>query len=133
MTEYPSDRFTREEWTVPEPEHNQLTEYNFLVLYPENLDLDPFVDIGEFTIINATEGVELKEDVQIGSHCSIYSKNTIDGTEGQVTIKSRAKIGAHSTIMPGVTIGEEATIGAHSLVKSDVPSGKTVCGVPATP
>lgn len=47
------------------------------------------------------------------------------------TIKKGAKIGANSTILPGVIIGENAFIGAGSVVTKDVPDGAVVVGNPA--
>jgi acetyltransferase-like isoleucine patch superfamily enzyme len=46
-------------------------------------------------------------------------------------IKRGAKIGANSTILPGVVIGEHALIGAGSVVAKDVPPGAVVVGNPA--
>lgn len=99
--------------------------------YHENLRLGENTDIGAFTYINAKYGVEIQENVQIGSHCSIYSWSTIDDKKGKVVIKRGAKVGSHSVIMPGVTIGENAMIGAFSFVTQDVPDDTTVFGVPA--
>jgi acetyltransferase-like isoleucine patch superfamily enzyme len=42
-----------------------------------------------------------------------------------------AKIGANSTLLPGITIGRNALIGAGSVVVRDVPAGKVVVGNPA--
>jgi len=47
------------------------------------------------------------------------------------TIKKGAKIGANSTILPGVIIGENALVGAGSVVTKDVPPGAVVAGNPA--
>jgi acetyltransferase-like isoleucine patch superfamily enzyme len=47
------------------------------------------------------------------------------------TIKKGARIGANSTLLPGVVIGEGAVIGSGSVVTKDVPPGKTVVGNPA--
>jgi acetyltransferase-like isoleucine patch superfamily enzyme len=47
------------------------------------------------------------------------------------TIKSRAIIGANSTLLPGVIIDEDAVIGAGSVVTKDVDAGVVVCGNPA--
>jgi len=99
--------------------------------YHENLKLGENTDIGAFTYINAKYGVEIQENVQIGSHCSIYSWSTIDNKRGKVTIKKNAKIGSHSLIMPGITIGENAIVGAHSFVNRNVPDNSVVFGVPA--
>jgi acetyltransferase-like isoleucine patch superfamily enzyme len=42
-----------------------------------------------------------------------------------------AKIGANSTLLPGVDIGENALVGAGSVVTRDVPPGAVVVGNPA--
>lgn len=46
-------------------------------------------------------------------------------------IKKGAKIGANSTLLPGVVIGEYALVGAGSVVVRDVPAYKVVAGNPA--
>ena len=97
----------------------------------KGLKLGNMTDIGAFTYINALHGVEIGDDVQIGSSCSIYSVSTIDGKTGKVTLKKNCKIGTHSSIMPGVTVGENSVVGAHSFVNRDVPDNVIVCGVPA--
>ena len=99
--------------------------------YHENLKLGKNSDIGAFTYINAKYGVEIQENVQIGSHCSLYSWSTIDDKKGKVVIKNNARVGSHSAIMPGVTVGENSVIGAFSFVIEDVPDNTTVFGVPA--
>lgn len=98
--------------------------------YQENLKLGRNTDIGAFTYINAKYGVEIQENVQIGSHCSIYSWSTIDDKKGKVTIKKNAKIGTHSMIMPGVTIGENAIVGARSFVNKNIPDNAVAFGTP---
>ena len=47
------------------------------------------------------------------------------------TIKKGARIGANSTILPGVVIGEGAVVGSGTVVTKDVAPGKTVVGNPA--
>jgi acetyltransferase-like isoleucine patch superfamily enzyme len=46
-------------------------------------------------------------------------------------IGRRAKIGANSTLLPGVIIGAEALVGAGSVVVRNVPAHKVVVGNPA--
>jgi acetyltransferase-like isoleucine patch superfamily enzyme len=48
-----------------------------------------------------------------------------------VRICKSAKIGANSTLLPGVTIGAGALVGAGSVVTKDVPAGMVVAGNPA--
>ncbi|MDF7806154.1 acyltransferase [Pontiellaceae bacterium B12219] len=123
------DRF--KEWKVPKIEHGKLTEYNWVVQNPDGLKLGYKTDIGAFTYINAKNGVTLEDEVQIGSHCSIYSVSTIDDKEAPVVLKKNCRIGSHSTVMPGVTIGENAVIGAHSFINKDIPANTVAFGVPA--
>lgn len=49
-----------------------------------------------------------------------------------VHIKVNAKIGANSTLLPGVVIGEGSLIGAGSLVTKDVGDGVIAMGNPAS-
>ncbi len=118
-------------WEKPKIEHGKMTEYNYLVQYPEKLETGKNFDIGEFTYINCQFSVEIQDNVQIGSHCSIYSHSTIDDKKGKVTLKKNCKIGTHSTIMPNVTIGENAVIGAYSFVNQNIPKNEIWMGVPA--
>ncbi|MDE6442651.1 MAG: sugar O-acetyltransferase [Clostridia bacterium] len=48
-----------------------------------------------------------------------------------VKIGKRVWIGAHVTILPGVTVGDNAVIGAGSVVTKDVAPDTVVAGVPA--
>lgn len=123
------DRF--ENWKAPEIKEGELTKYNWLVQHKDNLELGYKTDIGAFTYINAKNKVIIEDNVQIGSHCSIYSLSTIDDKEGEVVLKNNCKIGTHSVVMPGVTVGENSVIGAFSFVTEDIPDNVVAFGVPA--
>ena len=58
--------------------------------------------------------------------CPYYKK-----CKGGVIIEDLAKIGANSTILPGVRIGRNSLIGAGSVVVNDVPPGEVYAGNPA--
>jgi acetyltransferase-like isoleucine patch superfamily enzyme len=118
-------------WEKPLIEHGKMTQYNYIVQYPENLKTGKNFDIGEFTYINSEKGVKIEDWVQIGSHCSIYSHSTIDEKEGPVHLKKNCKIGTHSTIMPNVTIGVNSIVGAYSFVNKNIPNNELWVGVPA--
>ena len=118
-------------WIKPIIEHNILTKWNWMVSCPENISLGENVDIGAFTYIQAEMGVIIDDDVQIGSHCSIYSVNTIDSTASKIHIKKGARIGSHSVILPKgkiLTVGEYSKCGAYSLIKEDVQDGHKLKG-----
>ena len=107
-----------------------LTKWNWMVQHVKRLTLGKNTDIGAFTYINAKAGVVIEDDVQIGSHCSIYSVSTIDEKEGEVVLKRGSRIGAHSVVMPGVTVGEHTVVGAFSFVNRSLPDHVTAVGCP---
>ena len=118
-------------WKEPIIEHGKITKYNYVVQYPENLKLGKNIDIGEFSYLNCKYGVEIENDVQIGSHCSIYSDSTIDKKQGLVILKNNCKIGTHSTIMPNISVGENSIVAAYSFVTKNIPKNQIWSGIPA--
>jgi len=118
-------------WKKPVIKHGKLTKYNYIVQYPEKLKTGKNFDIGTFCYINCHYGVEIEDNVQLGSHCSIYSHSTIDSKKGKIILKKNCKIGTHSTIMPNVTIGENALVAAYSFVTKNIPKNEIWAGIPA--
>jgi UDP-2-acetamido-3-amino-2,3-dideoxy-glucuronate N-acetyltransferase len=94
--------------------------------------------------ISVYEGVTLEDGVFCGPHCvftndreprSINPDGTLKSpTDWQITktlVRYGAAIGAHATVVCGVTIGRWAMIGAGSVVTRDVPDYGLVYGNPA--
>ena len=54
-----------------------------------------------------------------------------DNIPAAIHIGKKVWIGAHATILPGVTIADHAVIAAGAVVTKDVPAGAIVAGVPA--
>ncbi len=108
-----------------------MTRWNWMCQHHEKLKLGKYVDIGAFTYINAKCGVTMQDNVQIGSHCSIYSISTIDQKEGPVVLEENSRIGTHSVVMPGVTVGKNTIVGAFSFVNKNIPANCIAYGVPA--
>ena len=86
------------------------------VYYPENLTIGDNVDIGFGTFIQAEHGVYIGDNAKIGGGCMIYSKNTINGTKGQVIIGENSTIGANSVLLPGAVVRSGEHIKALSVV-----------------
>ncbi len=119
-----------ENWESPKICHGKLTKWNWMVQYPEKLNIGKNVDIGAFTYINSKYGLNISDNVQVGSHCSIYTESTIDNKNGPVKIGENSCVGSHCTVMPGVKIGKNVLIGAHSYVNKDIPDNVIAFGVP---
>jgi acetyltransferase-like isoleucine patch superfamily enzyme len=117
-------------WVKPDMTHGVLTKWNWMAQHPENIVIGYKSDIGAFTYMNGKHGIELGNNVQLGSHCSIYSESTIDNKSGKVIIGDNTCVGSHSTIMPGVKIGKNCLIGAHSFVNKSIPDNTVAFGVP---
>jgi acetyltransferase-like isoleucine patch superfamily enzyme len=87
------------------------------------------VQTGAYITINTT----IEDNVFIGPRVvTANDKYMVTGAKliGP-TIKKGARIGANSTLLPGVIIGEGAVVGSASVVTKDVPAGVTVAGNPA--
>lgn len=104
--------------------------YGWKCFHPEGLRLGNGCDVGSFSLLQARFGIIIGKEVEIGPFCYISSWSTIDNKQGQVIIGEGAKVGTHSTIMPGVTIGENSIIGAYSFVNKDIPANVVAYGIP---
>jgi len=114
----------------------------------KQLILHKNVYIGHFNRIDASNGIEIAEGVQLASYCSIVThsshqairlygdkyqdfKNHIGYHKGSVFIGKYTFIGPHSFIMPNTTIGKGCLIKAYSYVKGDFPDFSIIAGNPA--
>lgn len=86
------------------------------------------VFIPEFSVLE--EGCWIGPNVVLTNAKYPVSPGVKDQLVGPV-IRKGAKIGANTTILPGVVIGENALVGAGSVVAKDVPPGAVVVGNPA--
>ena len=94
--------------------------------------------------ISVYHGVTLEDGVFCGPHCVFTNdrqpravnpdgslKSASDWTIAETLVRAGASIGAHATLVCGVTIGRWAMIGAGAVVTRDVPDYGLVYGNPA--
>jgi len=90
-----------------------------------NVSVQTNVYITAYTII--------EDDVFLGP-CSVTTNDKYMRYGAELKgpiIKKGAKIGANSTILPGIIVGEKAVVGSGAVVTKDVASRAIVAGVPA--
>lgn len=106
---------------------------------------DPTIEIGRHFYMNVgchlLGSISIGDDVQIGPQTVIWGrdhrvrKGELIRLQGHVkkhiAIGNDVWIGAHATILKGVTIGDGAVIGAGAVVTKDVPPYAIVAGNPA--
>ena len=116
-----------------------------------NMSIGDFVWVWHYTILDATEGLDIGMGCQIGAWVGIFthgSENSIrllgqdfvnidnslrkGYTRGKVKIGEFTFIGARSIILPGVTIGKGCLIAAGCLINKDIPDYSLVVGAPGT-
>jgi acetyltransferase-like isoleucine patch superfamily enzyme len=102
--------------------------------------IEHHVDIGNNVRIHSQAFIPefsvLEDDVWIGPNVVLtnakypLSRGVKESLQGP-RIKRGAKIGANTTILPGVIIGEDVLVGAGAVVVKNVPAGMVVVGNPA--
>ena len=111
---------------------------------PFHTDCGKNTHVGKRVFINAgcqfqdQGGIWIGDDVLLGPQTIIATLNHEQDPADRasmwpkpVRIGDKVWIGAHATILPGVTIGAGAIIGAGAVVTKDVPPRAVVAGVPA--
>ncbi len=84
------------------------------------------------TACHVTRGTVIEDNVFLGPGVITLNDRLVAGhTLKAPTIKSGAKIGGGTVLLPGVTVGHNATVGSGAIVTKDVPDGATVVGNPA--
>lgn len=117
---------------------------NFVLFPPFYADYGQNIAIGKNVFINSgccfqdQGGIQIGNDVLIGqqvviatlNHALDYSRRK-DMLPKSVKIGNNVWIGAHATILSGVTVGDNAVIAAGAVVNKDVPANTVAAGVPA--
>ena len=98
--------------------------------------------LGPYCVVYGNAGVDIGSHVMVAAHTMItsvgheYARLDIPMSRqplvlGPVRIEDDVWIGAHCTLLPGVTIGRGAIVAAGSVVTRDVPAAAIVGGAPA--
>jgi acetyltransferase-like isoleucine patch superfamily enzyme len=97
--------------------------------------------INRHTILDAADSIVLGERCMIGPFCVIidHDHGIEAGRDVQdqplktapIRLGRAVWLGAHVTVLKGVTIGDGAVVAAGSVVTKDVPAEAIVAGVPA--
>jgi sugar O-acyltransferase (sialic acid O-acetyltransferase NeuD family) len=82
--------------------------------------------LGVNVIINS--GAIVEHDCQIGAHAHVATGACL---AANVQVGARSHIGVGAAVRQGINIGVGSVVGAGAAVVSEVPSGRTVVGVPA--
>ena len=116
----------------------------FRLFPPFYADYGKNISVGENVFINSgccfqdQGGIEIGNNVLIGQQVVIATLNHELAPEKRanllpapVKIGNNVWIGAHATILAGVTIGDNSVVAAGAVVNKDVPANVVVAGVPA--
>ena len=107
-----------------------------------NIVMHPNSQIETGCLIVAKDRVEIGENSCLAYGAVVMTSANPNGPKNKlaalypsihapVIIKDNVWVGAHATILPGVTIGEMSVVAAGAVVTKDVPPGVLVAGVPA--
>lgn len=110
----------------------------FYADYGRNIKLGKGVFINSGCCFQDQGGIEIGDGALIGQQVVIATLNhPLEAADRQsmlpqkVVIGKNVWVGAHATILPGVTIGDNSVIGAGAVVNRDIPADCVAVGVPA--
>lgn len=121
------------------------TGKNLLIEQPFYCDYGYNITVGEDFYANVNlvilDGarVTFGDNVFIAPDCGFYTAGHPLDAESRnkgleyarpITVGNNVWIGAHVSVLPGVTIGDNCVIGAGSVVNRDIPSGSVAVGNP---
>lgn len=106
--------------------------------FGRNIKLGRNVFINSGCCFQDQGGIELGDGCMIGHQVVIATLNhdlmperRASMIPARVTLGRNVWVGAHATILPGVTIGDNSVVAAGAVVTKDVPANCVAAGVPA--
>lgn len=100
-----------------------------------NIDIHPGATIGRRFFIDHGAGVVIGETAVIGDNVTLYHGVTLGGTtwnkgRRHPSLGNGVMVGAGAKILGAITLGDNVRVGANSVVVRDVPSDRSVVGIP---
>ncbi len=119
-------------------------EPGFRIFPPFYTECGQNISVGKNVFINCCchfqdqGGIYIGDGALIGSHVVLATINhglapseRADNFPASIRICRNVWVGAHVTVLPGVTIHDNAVVAAGAVVTKDVPANVVVAGVPA--
>ena len=99
------------------------------------IEIHPGAKIGKGVFIDHGMGVVIGETAIVGDGTLIYQGATLGGTGKETgkrhpTLGKNVIVGAGAKVLGNIQLGDNVRIGAGSVVLRDVPSNRTVVGIP---
>jgi acetyltransferase-like isoleucine patch superfamily enzyme len=109
-----------------------------VVYHPERLEIGNSVDVGEYSVLRASGGLRLGDNVLIAAGVTITTRGHPIAlprfgqvADAPIEIGDDVWVGAGAIVLPGVRVGRGAIIAAGAVVNRDVEASTIVGGVPA--
>jgi acetyltransferase-like isoleucine patch superfamily enzyme len=119
---------------------NSIIYFGAEIRSPERLIIGKGTIIGDNAILDARNGIEIGENVNLSSKVSIWTeqhdhRDTFfrcnSNSKFSVKLGHRVWLGPNVTLLPGVEIGEGAVVAAGAIVTKNVEPFSIVAGIPA--
>ena len=110
----------------------------FYTDYGQNITVGKNVFVNSGCCFQDQGGIEIGDNVLIGQQVVLATlnhdlspKKRANMTPAPIKIGNDVWIGAHATVLAGVSVGDGAVVAAGAVVTKDVPANTVVGGVPA--
>ena len=109
----------------------------FSVRSPQNLVIEDGVNIGPKVLLDARQGLTIRQNAVIAYDAIIWTLNhdyndeNFCGKGAPVEIGKYAWVWSRSIILPGVNVGEGAIVASGAIVTKDVAPYTILAGIPA--
>ncbi len=122
--------------------YSKLLSTSHLATYGKGLSVGNNSAVGDFTHFGASGGIEIGNDVIMGSYISFHSENhnfedtskliREQGVNSKgIIIGNNVWVGAKVTFLDGTKIGNNCVVAAGAVVNGEFPNNVVVGGVPA--